>query len=230
MNNAARHFNLWPPKLDLDMNQDQARENMIKQQVRTWEVTDPKVVALMYKFPREEFVPASWRELAYSDTNIVINDSSCMLFPGMEARMLQALDVQPGEHVLELGTGCAYMTALLADLSGDVISLDTTDSVQPGIRENLGNVQFEMGSVLDGWQDKGSFDVIVLNGSVQSIPENLLEKLNVGGRLFAVVGDKPVMSATLITCNADRSLREEVLFETSLPRLESAEQEDIFNF
>lgn len=230
MNNAARNFNLCPPKLDLDMNQDQARENMIKQQVRTWEVTDPKVVALMYKFPREEFVPASWRELAYSDTNIVINDSSCMLFPGMEARMLQALDVQPGEHVLELGTGCAYMTALLADLSGNVISLDTTDSVQPGIRENLGNVQFETGSVIDGWQDKGSFDVIVLNGSVQSIPANLLEKLNVGGRLFAVVGDQPVMSATLITCNADRSLREEVLFETSLPRLESAEQEDIFNF
>ena len=212
------------------MNQDQARENMIKQQVRTWEVSDPRVVALMYKYPREEFVPASWRELAYSDTNIIVNDSSCMLFPGMEARMLQALDVQPGERVLELGTGCAYMTALLADLSGNVISLDTTDSIQPGIRENLANVQFETGSVLDGWQDKGNFDVIVLNGSLQSIPAELLDKLNTGGRLFAVVGDQPVMSATLITCNADRSLREEVLFETSLPRLESAEQKDIFNF
>jgi len=212
------------------MNQDRARENMIKQQVRTWEVSDPRVVALMYKFPREEFVPASWRELAYSDTNIVINDSSCMLFPGMEARMLQALDVQPGERVLELGTGCAYMTALLADLSGNVISLDTTDSVQPGIRENLENVQFETGSVLDGWQDKGSFDVIVLNGSVQSVPANLLERLNPGGRLFAVVGEQPVMSATLITRGTDRSQVEEVLFETSLPRLVSAEQKDIFNF
>ena len=212
------------------MNQDRARENMIKQQVRTWEVSDPRVVALMYKFPREEFVPASWRELAYSDTNIVINDSSCMLFPGMEARMLQALDVQPGERVLELGTGCAYMTALLADLSGNVISLDTTDSVQPGIRENLENVQFETGSVLDGWQDKGSFDVIVLNGSVQSVPANLLERLNPGGRLFAVVGEQPVMSATLIIRGTDRSQVEEVLFETSLPRLVSAEQKDIFNF
>ena len=212
------------------MNQDRARENMIKQQVRTWEVSDPRVVALMYKFPREEFVPASWRELAYSDTNIVINDSSCMLFPGMEARMLQALDVQPGERVLELGTGCADMTALLADLSGNVISLDTTDSVQPGIRENLENVQFETGSVLDGWQDKGSFDVIVLNGSVQSVPANLLERLNPGGRLFAVVGEQPVMSATLITRGTDRSQVEEVLFETSLPRLVSAEQKDIFNF
>ena len=212
------------------MNQEQARENMIKQQVRTWEVSDPRVVALMYKYPREEFVPASWRELAYSDTNIIVNDSSCMLFPGMEARMLQALDVQPGERVLELGTGCAYMTALLADLSGNVISLDTTDSVQPGIRENLANVQFETGSVLDGWQDKGNFDVIVLNGSLQSIPAELLDKLNSGGRLFAVVGEQPVMSATLVTRNKDRSQVEEVLFETSLPRLVSAEQKDIFNF
>ena len=212
------------------MNQEQARENMIKQQVRTWEVSDPRVVALMYKYPREEFVPASWRELAYSDTNIIVNDSSCMLFPGMEARMLQALDVQPGERVLELGTGCAYMTALLADLSGNVISLDTTDSVQPGIRENLANVQFETGSVLDGWQDKGNFDVIVLNGSLQSIPAELLDKLNAGGRLFAVVGEQPVMSATLVTRNKDRSRVEEVLFETSLPRLVSAEQKDIFNF
>ena len=121
------------------MNQEQARDNMIKQQVRTWEVSDPRVVAVLYKFPREEFVPESWRELAYSDTNIVINETSCMLFPGMEARMLQALNVQSGERVLELGTGCAYMTALLTDLSGDVISLDTTDCVQSSIRENLKN-------------------------------------------------------------------------------------------
>lgn len=212
------------------MNQEQARENMIKQQVRTWEVSDPRIVALMYKYPREEFVPASWRELAYSDTNIVINDSNCMLFPGMEARMLQALDVQPGERVLELGTGCAYMTALLADLSGNVISLDTTDSVQPGIKESLVHAQFETGSVLDGWQDKGSFDVIVLNGSVQSMPEGLLDKLNAGGRLFAVIGEQPVMSATLISRSGDGSLTEEELFETSLPRMASAAQEDIFNF
>lgn len=212
------------------MNQEQARDNMIKQQVRTWEVSDPRVVAVLYKFPREEFVPESWRELAYSDTNIVINETSCMLFPGMEARMLQALNVQSGERVLELGTGCAYMTALLTDLSGDVISLDTNDCVQSGIRENLKNVQFEKGSLIEGWQDKGSFDVIVLNGSVQSVPQGLLEKLNPGGRLFAVIGEQPAMSATLITRSKDLSLTEEILFETSLPRLQSAAEEDIFSF
>ena len=212
------------------MNQEQARDNMIKQQVRTWEVSDPRVVAVLYKFPREEFVPESWRELAYSDTNIVINETSCMLFPGMEARMLQALSVQSGERVLELGTGCAYMTALLTDLSGDVISLDTNDCVQSSIRENLKNVQFEKGSLIEGWQDKGSFDVIVLNGSVQSVPQGLLEKLNPGGRLFAVIGERPAMSATLIKRSKDQSLTEEILFETSLPRLQSAAEEDIFSF
>jgi len=212
------------------MNQEQARDNMIKQQVRTWEVSDPRVVAVLYKFPREEFVPESWRELAYSDTNIVINETSCMLFPGMEARMLQALNVQPGERVLELGTGCAYMTALLTDLSGDVISLDTNDCVQSSIRDNLKNVQFETGSLIEGWQDKGSFDVIVLNGSVRSVPQGLLEKLNPGGRLFAVIGEQPAMSATLIKRSKDQSLTEEILFETSLPRLQSAAEEDIFSF
>ena len=212
------------------MNQEQARENMIKQQVRTWEVTDPRVVALMYKFPREEFVPDAWKELAYTDTNIVLDDSSCMLFPGMEARMLQALNVQPGERVLELGTGCAYMTAMLADLSGNVLSLDTSDFVQAGIRENLANLQMETGSVAEGWQDKGNFDVIVLNGSVQSIPAGLLDKLNVGGRLFAVVGEQPAMFATLITHQQNGRMVEEQLFETSLPRLPSAEEKDLFNF
>ena len=212
------------------MNQEQARDNMIKQQVRTWEVSDPRVVAVLYKFPREEFVPESWRELAYSDTNIVINETSCMLFPGMEARMLQALSVQSGERVLELGTGCAYMTALLTDLSGDVISLDTNDCVQSSIRDNLKNVQFETGSLIEGWQEKGSFDVIVLNGSVRSVPQGLLEKLNPGGRLFAVIGEQPAMSATLIKRSKDQSLTEEILFETSLPRLQSAAEEDIFSF
>lgn len=212
------------------MNQEQARENMIKQQVRTWEVSDPKIVDLMYKFPREEFVPDAWRELAYSDTNIVLDDSRCMmLFPGMEARMLQALDVQQGENVLEIGTGCAYMTALLAELSGNVLSLDTEDFIQSGIRSNLKNVQLETGSVSEGWQDKGSFDVIVLNGSVQTIPRELLDKLNVGGRLFAVVGESPSMSATLVTRDEFGSRTEE-LFETSLPRLASAEQKDVFDF
>jgi len=212
------------------MNQEQARENMVKQQVRTWEVTDTRVLELLYKYPREEFVPEAWRELAYADTNIVLDDSSCMLFPGMEARMLQALNMQAGEAVLEIGTGCGFITALLSELSGKVTTLDSTDHVKPGIRENMGNVHFESGSIHEGWQEKENFDVIVLNGSIQSMPDGLLDKLNPGGRLFCVVGDKPVMSATLISRRANGTLTEESLFETSLPRLRNAEQKDVFNF
>jgi protein-L-isoaspartate(D-aspartate) O-methyltransferase len=216
--------------MDSVMNQEQARENMVKQQVRTWEVTDARVLELMYKYPREEFVPESWRELAYADTNIMLGDGSCMLFPGMEARILQALNVQADEKVLEIGTGCAYLAAMLADLSGNVTTLDAEDHVQPGIRKNLTNIHFETGSINEGWQDKGNFDVILLNGSVQSIPDGLLEKLNAGGRLFAVVGEQPAMSATLFSRSMNGGLFEEELFETSLPRLTDAVQKDVFNF
>jgi protein-L-isoaspartate(D-aspartate) O-methyltransferase len=122
------------------------------------------------------------------------------------------------------------MTSMLADLSGNVLSMDTIDFVQTGIRANLENAQLETGSVSEGWQDKGNFDVIVLNGSVQAIPTGLLDKLNVGGRLFAVVGEDPSMSATLITHQQNGRMTEEQLFETSLARLPSAEEKDLFNF
>lgn len=212
------------------MNQEQARINMIKQQVRTWEVTDSRVMDLMYKYPREEFVPEAWRELAYSDTNIVIDDHSCLLFPGLEARMLQALEVKEGERVLEIGTGCGYMTALLNDLSGNVLSLDSADHLQAGVREKLAGVELGIGNANEGWQEHGSFDVIILNGSVQTIPEGLLDKLNSGGRMFAVIGEEPAMAATLLTREAGGAIRKEELFETSLPRVVAAEQKAIFDF
>jgi protein-L-isoaspartate(D-aspartate) O-methyltransferase len=212
------------------MNQEQARINMIKQQVRTWEVTDSRIIDLMNKYPREDFVPEAWRELAYSDTNIQIDDNNCALFPGLEARMLQALDVQPGEQVLEIGTGCGYMTALLNDLSGNVLSLDNADHVQQAANKLLEGVVLDKGNANEGWQERDNFDVIVLNGSVQELPEGLLEKLNPGGRMFAVIGEAPAMAATLITRNINGLVSSEQLFETSLPRVIAAEEKDIFNF
>jgi protein-L-isoaspartate(D-aspartate) O-methyltransferase len=212
------------------MNQEQARVNMIKQQVRTWEVTDSRVIDLLYKYPREDFVPEAWRELAYSDTNIQIDDYNCMLFPGLEARMLQALDIQPGERVLEIGTGCGYMTALLNDLAGNVTSLDNADHVQDAAKKQLAGVSLEKGNANEGWQERGVFDVIVLNGSVQELPEGLLDILAPGGRMFVVIGEEPAMAATLIT-RSESGLESRVqLFETSLPRVVAAEEKDIFNF
>jgi protein-L-isoaspartate(D-aspartate) O-methyltransferase len=212
------------------MNQEQARVNMIKQQVRTWEVTDSRVIDLMYKFPREDFVPEAWRELAYSDTNITVGENNCMLFPGLEARMLQALNISQGERVLEIGTGCGYMTALLNDLSGKVISLDNADHLQPAAKQLLQGVTLETGNINEGWQDLGRFDVIVINGSVQELPEDLLDSLNPGGRLFAVIGEEPAMAATLITRDDNGLLDREQLFETSLPRAVAAVEKEVFNF
>jgi protein-L-isoaspartate(D-aspartate) O-methyltransferase len=212
------------------MNQEQARENMVKQQVRTWEVTDDRVLELMQKYPREEFVPESWRDLAYADTNIVLGKNSYMLFPGLEARMLQALDIQKDELVLEIGTGCAYLTAILSDMAASVSTLDTADYVKPGIRENLKNIEFLHGDIDQGWQDKGNFDVVILNGSVASVPAELIEKLNSGGRLFAVTGDAPAMSATLVLRTNQGMKQEKALFETSLPRLSGKPEKEIFTF
>ena len=212
------------------MNQEQARINMIKQQVRTWEVTDSRIIDLMNKYPREEFVPEAWRDIAYSDTNIQVDDYNCALFPGLEARMLQALDVQAGERVLEIGTGCGYMTALLNDLSGHVLSLDNADHVQQTAKKRLEGVALEKGNANEGWQDHENFDVILLNGSVQQLPEGLADKLNPGGRMFAVIGEAPAMAATLIKRDKNGLISSEQLFETSLPRVVAAEEKDVFNF
>jgi protein-L-isoaspartate(D-aspartate) O-methyltransferase len=212
------------------MNLEQARENMIKQQVRTWKVLDERILNLMNKYPREEFVPDAWRELAYADINIPLQNGNCMLFPGLEARALQALNVRDGDKVLEIGTGCGYMTALLADLSGDVVSLDSGDHMHASIRQHLQNTRFETGDVNHGWQQLGQFDVVVINGSLQQLPQGLLDLLRADGRLFAVIGDEPVMHATLFRRSADGQIRREVLFETSVPRAPNAEQSGDFAF
>lgn len=212
------------------MNLEQARENMIKQQVRTWKVLDDRILNVMNKYPREEFVPDTWRELAYADINIPLENGNCMLFPGLEARVLQALDVQSGDRVLEIGTGCGYMTALLADLSGDVVSLDSADHMHASIRDHMQNTRFATGDANHGWQDQGDFDVIVINGSLQQLPDGLLDRLRSDGRLFAVIGDEPVMQATLFRRSGGGQVQRQVLFETSVPRAPNAEQHQDFEF
>lgn len=212
------------------MNLEQARENMIKQQVRTWHVTDDRVAALLNKYPRDQFVPDAWRELAYADMAIPLADGGRMLTPSMEARILQSLQVQRGERVLEITTGCGYLTAILADLSGDVVTLDSSDKVEPSIRDHLENVRFEQGDIRNGWQDLGQFDVIVLTGSLRQLPEGLSDRLTPGGRIFAVLGDDPVMQAMLLTRREDGGMDRQVLFDTSVPRLTNAAEAPAFTF
>jgi protein-L-isoaspartate(D-aspartate) O-methyltransferase len=212
------------------MDFDQARENMIKQQIRTENVVDEDLLNVLTGNPRDQFVPQAYRELAYADMNIPLDDTHSMLSPTLEAIILDTLDIQQGEKVLEIGTGCAYLTALLAELSGDIITLDSDDHVLPDIRKRLKNVNFQQGDARQGWQTLGVFDVIVLNGSVKNLPDGLLDRLKPGGRLFAIIGDDPIMKATLFTRQNSGDITQTEMLETSATRLPNAESPELFSF
>ena len=205
---------------------EQARANMVKQQIRTWEVLDPKVLELVTKIPREEFVPEDYRELAFADTEISIGHGQRMMAPKLEARILQAVDIQPIDNILEIGTGSGYLTACLASMGGWVTSLDihADFTAMAGERlkaQGIDNVKLLTANGLTEPQEEGPFDVIVVTGSLPKIDEKLKRQLTLGGRLFAVAGDSPAMEATLITRAGDYQWHEEAIFETDLGRLEN---------
>jgi protein-L-isoaspartate(D-aspartate) O-methyltransferase len=216
-------------------NMELARENMVKQQIRTWEVLDSRVLDLITQLPREEFVPEQYRELAFADTEINIGHGQKMLAPKVEARILQALNIQPDDTILEIGTGGGYLTACLATLGAHVTSLDiqaeftsqATDLLQ---KQGIENVKLATGNGLEAAQESGPYDVIVITGSLPKVSEKLKRQLNMGGRLFAVAGDSPAMEAVLITRVGDYQWREEVIFETDLERLETPNATSGFAF
>lgn len=212
------------------MNFEQARENMIKQQIRTENVVDDALLDILSSIPRDQFVPEAYRELAYADMNIPLSESRSMLTPSMEAILLDALAIEKGEHVLEIGTGCAYLTALLYEASGSVVTLDDTDYVRPEIRNRLAHVNFQTGDAMNGWQGMPPVDVIVLNGSIEELPDGMLDHLKPGGRMFAILGDEPVMTATLISKDRSGNIERKDLLETSASRLPKAETPEAFSF
>ena len=217
-----------------EINLEQARFNMVEQQIRPWDVADQAVLDLLMRLPREEFVPAEFRALALADTNTPIGEGQVMMPPKLEARMLQALAVQPDETVLEIGTGSGYVTALLASQARHVYSVEINPSLLETARDNLArqdimNVTLELGDAASDWPQHGPYDVIVLTGSVPLAPEAFKSSLRVGGRLFAVIGDSPAMVATLVTRTGDDSWTTESLFETDLPVLENAPQPERFS-
>ena len=200
------------------MNTEQARFNMIEQQVRPWNVSDVTVLGLLSTVKREDFVPAAHKGLAFADLEIPLTGSGeeamamgqCMLAPRLEARMLQDLAVRPTDTVLEVGTGSGYSAALLASIAQRVITLEINPDLAATARTNLRNAGFQNTEVrvADGSRLSvvdGRFDVIVLSGSVAEIPHALLSLLKVGGRLGAIVGDEPMMQATVVTRTSDTS-------------------------
>ncbi|GAB4291894.1 MAG: protein-L-isoaspartate O-methyltransferase [Thiohalomonadaceae bacterium] len=211
----------------VDMNLEQARHNMIAQQIRPWEVVDDQVLDLIMRTPREDFVPPPYRNLAFTDTTLPIGHNQVMMPPRLEARLLQALAVQPDESVLEIGTGSGYVTALLAQLARHVYSVEIVPQLKQAAEQRLAargltNVTVDEGDAAAGWPRRGSYDVIAVTGSLPELPPELPQELNIGGRLFVVVGETPAMEALLITRLGENEWIRESLFETELPPLQNA--------
>jgi protein-L-isoaspartate(D-aspartate) O-methyltransferase len=216
------------------MDFEQARFNMVEQQIRPWDVIDPKVHDLLFQVKREEYVPAVYQSLAFVDMEIPLGHGEHMWAPKIEARALQALQVQAHERVLEIGTGSGYLTALLAAQAMVVVSVelhaDLKDEADRRFKAHgLNNVQTRLGDGARDWDGDGAFDVIVVTGSLPLAPEQLLKRLNPNGRLFAVVGEGAIMSARLYT-NVGGGFRMDSLFETRLKALDNAPVPERFVF
>jgi protein-L-isoaspartate(D-aspartate) O-methyltransferase len=216
------------------MDIEQARFNMIEQQVRTWEVLDQDVLDLLFAVRREEFVPAAYRSLAFADLEIPLPGGEKMWTPKMEARAVQELKLKPGESVLEIGTGSGYLTALLSSLGGRVssVEIDPRLSAEAATRlARAGVPQVEL-AVGDGARGFGTaeYDAIVLTGSTPVLPDAFVRQLRPGGRIFAIVGDAPAMAARLIRWSAPGAVTTQDLFETVIDPLKNAATPSRFEF
>jgi len=206
------------------MNIEQARFNMIEQQIRPWEVLDPSVLELLAVVKREDFVPPAYKALAFVDTEVPLPNGQSMLAPKVEARLLQEVAVQRHERVLEIGAGSGYMAALLAHKAQHVTTLEIDPELARLAAENLRRAWITNVTVLeaDGSRavpDDGPFDVIMLSGSVAEVPGNLLAQLKPGGRLSGVVGQLPIMRAVLVARSGEQGFATVELFDTVAPRL-----------
>lgn len=219
----------------MNMNFDRARQNMVEQQVRPWEVLDTHVLDILESVQREDFVPVKYRKLAFADLNIPLDRNQFMMKPVIEGRMLQSLELRPDETVLEIGTGSGFITACLARLARQVVSVEIFEDLSAlaakAIREKeLKNVELFAGDALADWQPDMAHDVVVVTGSAETVPEHFRGWVNPGGRLFMVTGESPAMTARLLTRLNVSDWREESLFETDLPRLVNAGRDPEFEF
>ena len=217
------------------MDMEQARFNMIEQQIRTWEVIDPEVLDLLAAVKRECFVSAAHQPLAFADIELPIGNGQTMLQPRIEARILQEVAVRNTDIVLEVGAGSGYMAALLASKAEYVYSVEIDPVLAENARRNLqqagvANVSVETGDASGGWPAHGPYDVIVISGSLPELPEAFLQQLKIGGRLAAFIGEAPAMQARLTTRTSDQAFNTINLFETVVAPLSTAKQRQRFVF
>ena len=217
------------------MNFERARFNMVEQQIRPWDVLDMDVLDLLMTVKREEFVPAPYKTLAFADGEIPIGCGQVMLKPVVEGKVLQALQLKRSDSVLEIGAGSGYFAALLAARTDWVRTIEIEPELAKFASENLNrygveNVIVEEGDAAGGWSARAPYDVIVVSGGLPMLPQSLLQQLKVGGRLFAFVGDAPVMEGRLVTCVGEGQFKTEDVFETVVPMLKNAQRKDEFRF
>jgi len=217
------------------MNFEEARFNMVEQQVRPWDVLNPDVLAVMSEVPRENFVPTQYKNMAYCDYGVPIGNNQEMLKPVLVGRLLQALNIKSNEIVLEVGTGTGYLTACLAKLAAYVYSVDINGDFLPQAQRNLtsleiDNVTLETGDASTGWAERPEYDVIVITGSMPKVSENYKNSLEIGGRMFVVCGTSPAMHATLITRVSADNWSEESILETDLAPLDNTTKKAEFEF
>jgi len=215
--------------------QEQARFNMVEQQIRPWQVLDPHVLTVLSNVPRELFVPQAYQALAYTDTDIPLGHGQSMVPPRVDARLMHDLQLTGVEKVLEIGTGSGYLAALLAGRAQRVVSLEINPELASTARSNLQragitNVDVRVADGSTGASADAPFDAIVLGGSVAEVPQVLLQQLKVGGHLIAIVGQDPILVATLYTRTTDASWNSKALWDTAAPRLQGFTEPTRFKF
>lgn len=214
---------------------EQARFNMIVQQIRPWEVLDPQVLEAMSHVPREAFVPERYRTLAFADTNIPLGHDQVMMKPNVEGRLLQALAIQPEDSILEIGTGSGYLSACLARLGRHVTSIEIVPELASAAAARwaelaIDNITLHTGDALSEIGTDIHYDVIAVTGSLPVLDQQFFNNLETGGRLFVITGQLPIMEARLITRINANTWASESLFETCIPPLINAPVPESFSF
>lgn len=208
----------------MTMNLEQARQNMVDNQVRTWEVVDLRVLDVLGGLRREDFVPKAWRNMAFTDMPLPLGHGEMMMKPVVEGRLLQGVAPRADETVLEIGTGSGFLTACLARMAHHVTSIDLHAEFIDSARAHLAtagvdNVALSVAEAVNEYQPQDVFDVIVVGGAVYTVPDRFMQWLKPGGRMFVISGESPAMRATLVQYEDDGRFRQTSLFETDLPYL-----------
>ncbi len=217
------------------MNNQNAQINMIKQQVQTWGVNEPKILDLLLSTPRHNYTPSSYDAFAYTDMAIPLDHNETMLLPQIEAKILQLLDINTTDKILEIGTGSGYFTALLAKLSKSVTTVDihedfTNTAKHKHKSQGIYNIKYQTADAANGYTEGGPYDIIVITGGLHSLPESFKKVLNIGGRIFALLGENPQVEATIVKHTSQDAWSSQVHFETSVQMLKGVPEKELFTF